>query len=151
MYVHNLEELNVRIQQVGPLHQQIAVEVADGDIEDFSIIDTSLDGRESPALQQTESGSVSPIIRVYLDGDTFFNVRSSSLLDGIDTCFKLMIMFNISFPPEVKHIWSFFQRHFYKVLLENAFPYDRVFNLIKQINDVQHEPIEVVEIENAPV
>lgn len=76
-----------------------------------------------------------PQVRLYLDKDYFLNVPSNSLLDAVDSCFKSMILLKIPFPAEVKNVWTFFQLHFYNFELKNAYKYNSITYLCKNLGD----------------
>lgn len=92
-------------------------------------------------LDEDGSEEVSPEVRVYVEENRFLKISSNCLLDGVDVCFKFVVLPNIPFLPKVKHLWNFFQKHFYKIDVVNASNYDRVNKFIFEINSVEMIPL----------
>lgn len=118
------------------------------------IVELDEDGKVIPTLEPgsneqapIESNEPFPEVRVYINEDRFLKISSNRLLGAVDMCFKFFVLLNIPFPPEVKHIWTFFQDHFYKIQY-NKSPYDRVNKLIDEMNEIQIFPQEEVMFEN---
>lgn len=112
---------------------------------------TSNNGNEAPENEhQIENLNVSngvigpggmdvlsvPEVHVYVDDKHRLKVDTNKLVDAVDICFKLFILLNLDFPPEARHIWSFFQAYVYKILPDQVMMYKSVINVIKALDDI---------------
>lgn len=68
-----------------------------------------------------------------------YKIKSNKIIEAVSACFKCMFSLNLDFPNECKHIWTFRQRHIYKVELNNLKPYASVNKLIAEINTLKEK------------
>ena len=66
-------------------------------------------------LFDVDEESISSKLEVYLVlGEYKLKIRTNSILDGVEYCFKSCVALNCGFSPECKHVWSFVQYFCYK-------------------------------------
>lgn len=100
--------------------------------------DTEVPGAPSETAQQL-SRQV-PEIHVVLE-EKSYPIRTNKLLDAVDTCYKVIRLNNLGFPPECKHLWSMIGKVIYKS--DELFNYSKVSTLITALEKITIEPAEL--------
>lgn len=72
-----------------------------------------------------------------------------SPLETIDSCFKFSIIFKIPFSNNCPHVWSFLQRHIYKV--DKSKVYARVTDFITELQNTDEEFSLIPAQNNVPI
>lgn len=131
-------------------HRQQISSTARAKIQPFVVFIGNLedDGKENEmnvynvSTNENEVPNV-PVVYVYINDNHRLNVPTNKLLDAVDACFKAIIVMNLDYAPEVKGVWSFFQRFIYQIIMGQVTVYK---SILKMVNDL--DAIEVTTEEN---
>lgn len=85
-----------------------------------------------------------PEVHVILE-DKSYKITSNSLIEAVDTCYKVIKLNNLSFPPECKNLWSFLTQLVYKT--NDLLKYAKVAGLISELGKMIIEPETLNEVE----
>lgn len=87
-------------------------------------------------------GSESDIEVLLIINNTDFIIKTNSIVDAIDYCFKSQIALKIDFAHECKHVWMFLQKMLYKIDLDLVKPYNVVNKLIDDLEVLKDSAID---------
>lgn len=103
-------------------------------LEIESKIENILQKRQAiqPFIIITKSVTHPEEILVYFDGIKF---KFFSILQAIDTCFKIFHLFNLEYPAASSLVWQFIQKYFYKMNLISDKNHPSITYLISQMKE----------------
>lgn len=81
-------------------------------------------------------------VKVFVVVDEFsYQIRSNSILDGVDICFKIFFILKTGFPKECRSLWMFLQRYVYQINLKDLKEYKVVSDFILERGKKYQKPV----------
>lgn len=140
-------------QKIGPHVTFVGNLLDDGkiDLAEIPVVqvgdDFEFEGQENEdQVEIAASTSKLPEVHVVIENKSY-KIKTNSLADGIDVCFKVIKLLKYDYTKECKNIWSLIGRLVYKT--KDAYNYAKVKDLMDEIDKITVEDIveDVVEVE----